>query len=124
MSDYRLTHKLLGSHFEFRFRDVCEFQKVAGEFLDNHKVLTGRDGMTNYIALLEHGHWAYFLLWFGNVYKYSQQGYENMNGVMKRGFHTKTQKGGARGGYIKHITYVGEGRSRVDVEIWMRRWPV
>lgn len=72
MIDHRLLHKLLSSHFEFRFRDVCEYQKVADKCMDKYGELTGRDCMTNYFALHRHGHWASFLLQFGNGYKYSQ----------------------------------------------------
>jgi len=57
--------------------------------------------MTNYLHCHEAGHFSYFLLKYGNIYKYSQQGWENVNGVMKRCFHSKTQMGGGYGSTSK-----------------------
>ena len=101
IKNYRRMHKKLGSHAEFEFKDICEYQLAADQWLDDWTPLTGRPGESNYVHLHRAGHWSWFLWEFGNVYKYSQQGYENVNGVMKSDFHSKTQKGGGRGGTSK-----------------------
>ena len=62
--------------------------------------------MTNYFHLLHAGHYSYFLLRYGNMYRYSQQGWENLNGRLKRIFHHNTQKGGGRGGSSKFLPVV------------------
>jgi hypothetical protein len=61
----------------------------------------GLEGMTNYFHLLFAGHYSYFLLKYGNLYRFSQQGWENVNSVLKRSFHSNTQKGGGKGGSSK-----------------------
>ena len=104
MKDYQEMHVKLGAR---------PYQLLADKFLANHNHLTGRDGMTDYMHLHKAGHWAYFLLRYGNVYKYSQQGYENLNGVMKRDFHTKTQKGGGRGGTSKLLPILEKNKDVV-----------
>ena len=121
MKDYREMHAKLGARTKFMFDEVCSYQLLADKFLANYNHLTGRDGMTNYMHLHKARHWAYFLLWYGNVHKYSQQGYENINGVMKRDFHTKTQKGGGRGGTSKLLPNLGKTRTWSSVEVWIRR---
>ena len=78
-----MTEKL-SSRFEFEFQDIASFQLSADEFYDAYFELTGRDGMTNYFHHYHAGHYCYFLEKYGNLYKYSQQGWENCNGVMKR----------------------------------------
>ena len=90
MKDYREMHAKLGARTEFLFDEVCSYQLSADKFLANYNHLTGRDGMTHYMHLHKAGHWAYFLLRYGNVYKYSQQGYETVNEVMRREFDTNT----------------------------------
>ena len=101
MIDYRCMHEILGSHREFEFEDVCSYQLSADKWLNNYIRLTGRDGMTKYIHLHKSGHWAYFLMKYKNVYKCSQQGYENVNGGMKSDFLRKSQKGGGKRGTSK-----------------------
>ena len=57
--------------------------------------------MTNYFHNLRAGHFAYFLHKRGNLYRYSQQDWENVNGKMKRNFNNNTQRGGGKGGSSK-----------------------
>lgn len=57
--------------------------------------------MTNYFHLLYVGHFAYFLSRYGNLYKYSQQGWENINGRFKTKFFHNSGKGGRKGGTSK-----------------------
>jgi hypothetical protein len=98
---FRTISTLLDSKQHFHFEDVCAFQKDADEFCSAYFALTGRDGMTNYFHLLHAGHYSYFLLKYGNLYRYSQQGWENVNAVLKRSFHQNSQKGGGKGGSSK-----------------------
>ena len=85
---------MLESCKEFTPEMVYEFQLKADEFGDVYFALTGRDGMTNYFHILRSGHFAYYLRKYRNLYRFSQQGWENVNGRFKRTFHTNTQKGG------------------------------
>ena len=70
---------------------------------DIYFALTGRDRMTNYFHLIHAGHYLYFLLKYRNMYWYPQQGWENINGRIKKIFHDNTQKGGSQGGSSKLV---------------------
>ena len=98
---YNVVAELLESKYHYKFEDVCAFQLEVDEFCENYFAKCGRDGMTNYIHLLHAGHMSHFLLEYGNLYRFSQQGWENVNGKLKRIFHHNTQKGGGRGGSSK-----------------------
>ena len=98
---FREYHKKADSHFKFEFHDVCSYQLSADEFFDYYIPLTGRDGQTNYFHNAFGGHNAWFLIEKDNLYKYAQQGWEHLNGGMKRKFHSNTQHGGGRGGSSK-----------------------
>jgi hypothetical protein len=93
MSGYREVRAIMNSKAEFGFDDVCAFVMKANSFMERYIALTGQDGMTNYFHMLYAGHIAYYLLKFRNLYRLSQQGWENINSIMKRSFHRGTQQG-------------------------------
>jgi hypothetical protein len=96
MQGYRQVRALMNARTEFKFDDVCAFVLMSDAFMERYIALTGRDGMTNYFHMLHTGHIAYYLLKFKNLYRLLQQGWENINSVMKRSFHRGTQRGGGR----------------------------
>jgi hypothetical protein len=49
--------------------------------------------MTNYIHLLSSGHLAFYLRKWGNLWKYSQQGRESLNSLMKSVYNRQSQQG-------------------------------
>jgi hypothetical protein len=98
---YAMLMDELKSRKVFTYDDVCEFQNIADDFGEQYIYLTGVDGMTNYFHFLIAGHFSYYLFRYKNLYKYSQQGWERINGKAKRSYHHNTQKGGGRGGTSK-----------------------
>ena len=102
---FNVVAKWLDSKEHFEFEEVCKFQLDADEFCDAYFLLTGRDGMTNYFHLLKAGHYAYFLRKYHNLYRYSQQGWENINSRLKRTFHHNTQKGGCGRSKLLPVIY-------------------
>ena len=80
----------LDSKIIFTFEEACNFQKDADSFCSTYFNITGRDGMTNYLHCLQAGHFAEFLIKYKNTYRYSQQGWENINSVMKSSYHHNT----------------------------------
>lgn len=62
--------------------------------------------MTNYFHFIVAGHFSYYLLKFENLYKYSQQGWERVNGKAKQTYNHATQKGGGKGGSSKLLPIV------------------
>ena len=94
---FREMMEMLRWRKHFSFEDVCKFQKLVDEYFDIYNYLTGVEGMTNYLHSLRAGHFSYFLNKYGNLYMWSQQGWEFVNGKMKQTYHHNTQKGGGIG---------------------------
>ena len=98
---FALTIKKLNSKKLYKFDDVCEFQRTANGFCDIYCTFTGRDGMTNSFHNLRDGNFPYFLQKRGNLYRYSRQGWEAINGKMKHNCNHNTPKGGGLRGSSK-----------------------
>jgi hypothetical protein len=47
--------------------------------------------------MISSGHIAFYLREWGNLYKYSQQGWESLNSLMKSVYYRRTQRGGHGG---------------------------
>ena len=92
---------IIDSKIRFEFEDVCAFQMEADQFCEVYTSVTGRDGMTNYVHCLRAGHFSYFLRKYKNLYRLSQQGWENVNSQLKATFLRSTQRGGGKGGSSK-----------------------
>ena len=95
---------MLDAKIVFRFEDVCAFQFEADHFCEVYLSVTGRDGMTNYVHCLRAGHFSYFLRKYKNLYRLSQQGWENVNSQLKATYFRKTQRGGGVGGSSKLLS--------------------
>jgi hypothetical protein len=99
----------------FEIADVEEFQDQADEWFLKWHALHGYDGMTNYIHLISSGHLAFYLREWGNLWKYSQQGWESLNSLMKSVYYRRTQRGG-------HGGKRGEPNSRIlPIARWLQR---
>jgi hypothetical protein len=81
----------------FEIDDIHDFQDQADEWFFKWHALHGRDGMTNYIHMISSGHLAFYLKEWGNLWKYSQQGWESLNSLMKSVYYRRTQRGGHGG---------------------------
>lgn len=102
---------------DFSDEEIDEFQlhcdKFTEAWLRLHK--GGNAGMTNYFHVVAAGHLTYYLRRWRNLYRYSQQGWEGMNSVVKTVLHKRTQKGG-------HGGKSGEKNSKVEpIARWMLR---
>ena len=100
-SKFLVVGDWIDSKQEFSAEEVCAFQHDADEFCTAYFGQAGRDGMTNYFHALRAGHFSYFLLKYKNLYRLSQQGWENVNSRLKRSYHHNSAKGGGRGGSSK-----------------------
>jgi hypothetical protein len=81
----------------FESQDVDDFQEQADAWYLKWHLLHGRDGISNYIHMISSGHIAFYMREWGNLYKYSQQGWESMNSLMKSVYYRRTQRGGNGG---------------------------
>jgi hypothetical protein len=83
---------------DFSDEDISEFQDRCDDFISAWLDLCGGNvGMTNYFHIVAAGHLTYYLKVYRNLYRFSQQGWEGMNSVVKSLLHKRTQRGGHGG---------------------------
>ena len=95
VTHYRLGMKEMRRHEDFEPEEVLPVQKNLDLFYSSWVDLWGREGITNYIHMLGTGHMADYLLATKNLYRHSQQGWENLNHLLKTFFFRRTARGGA-----------------------------
>jgi hypothetical protein len=77
--------------------DVKEFQDLTDDWFSRWINWFGRDGCSNYTHLVASGHIAFYLKEWGNLYKWSQEGWEVYNSLIKGVYYRRTQRGGHGG---------------------------
>jgi hypothetical protein len=80
----------------FTKAEIGEFQYLVDKWFERWLALWGCDGMTNYIHMVASGHLSFYMREWGNLYKYSQQGWEAFNSLINVYFW-RTQRGGNGG---------------------------
>jgi hypothetical protein len=95
--------------------EIDAFGTQCDDFFELWVDLTGLEGMTNYIHMIGSGHMTYYLREWRNLYRYSQQGWETLNSLLKNIYFRRTQRGGHK----------GDGQSRNSklppIAKWMQR---
>ena len=97
IAKYRQLIIKLRNKEDFSDALIESFQLTADEFFASWMELHGRDGVTNYIHMIGSGHLHYFLERNRNLHRFSQQGWESMNALIKSFFFRRTQRGGYAG---------------------------
>lgn len=83
---------------DFTDLEIYNLQEKGDKFMEAWlDLLPGDMGMTNYFHIIAAGHLTYYLKEWRNLYRYSQQGWEGMNSVVKSFLHKRSQKGGHGG---------------------------
>ena len=82
--------------------EIKDFQKHVDDFHERYVKMFGAAGLTNYMHYLSAGHIAEYMLEYGNLSKYSNQGWELLNASIKCMYFCDTNKGGG-GGKGDHI---------------------
>jgi len=98
VSLYNKSMSLLRSRYKFDETMVLEFQETVDHFYDIWFELTSKDGTGNYMHMLATGHIGDQLTRLGNLYRYSQQGWEALNKKMKKIYFNQTALGGGCNG--------------------------
>ncbi len=92
---YRKAMKLLRQKTNLSAGEIEAFQGHVDAFFHLWINLTGHEGVTNYIHMLASGHITEYLIYWGNLYDHSQQGWEAFNSLIKTFFFRRTGRGGA-----------------------------
>lgn len=105
---------------DFSDEMIVSFQKDMDAFFQIWVVLFTFKGISNYIHMLASGHIAACLFHWRNLYRYSQQGWEAFNALLKTFFFRRTQRGGTYNkGRGKKTRLVPIGRWLQRRIIWM-----
>jgi hypothetical protein len=96
IQDYSDAMKILRKRSEYTEDDIKNFQLKIDDFFAAYVEQSGagKEGVTNYIHMLGSSHILYYMKTHGNLYKYSQQGWESLNDKVKLSFFNHTQRGG------------------------------
>ena len=88
---------LLEQHEDFTDPQVDQVHFLTNKFMQLWISLTGDQHMTNYIHIIGSGHLTYFAKRYKNLYRFSQQGWEAMNQLIKHFYFNNTNHGGSTG---------------------------
>ena len=87
---------------DFMDGKIKAFQDLTDNFYEEWIKLNGREGITNYVHMLDTGHIAYFLWLYRNLYQFSNQGWESLNSkIMMINFHNAQHSRYCGGNCIK-----------------------
>jgi hypothetical protein len=115
MDHWRKLMDMAGQREDFSDEEIDEFGTQCDDFFESWVDLTGLEGMTNYIHMIGSGHMTYYLREWRNLYRYSQQGWEALNSLLKNIYFRRTQRGGHK----------GDGKTRnsklAPIAKWMQR---
>ena len=103
---YQEVLQFLNRRTLFSESDIITFQKLADEYSEMWARLTGRDGQTNYEHFVRSGHLSHYFFLYGNLYKYSQQGFEAMMSKIKCIYSRCTSRGGNGSEVRSHILQI------------------
>ena len=80
--------------------ELAAFQKHALYFFQTWINLYEKNSITNYIRIIGVGHFIEYMKRYGNLSKYSQQGWEALNALIWLFFFRWTNKGGRKSGDV------------------------
>ena len=79
---------------DYTKEELKSYDSHAKFFFQSWVGLHGAIGVTNYIHMIGSGHLLKYMEMWGNLNKYSQQGWEALNALIKLFFFRRTNKGG------------------------------
>jgi len=95
VANYRHAMGIARQKEDYTDADILTFQQLSDQFFNSWVQLHGLSGCTNYIHMVSSGHVADYMHRCRNLYRHSQQGWEQMNDVIKTFFYRRTSRGGA-----------------------------
>jgi hypothetical protein len=96
VQSYRTSMELLMQREDFTGPQIDNYQSAADKFFSQWISLVGYSGITNYIHMIGAGHIRYYLQKWGNLNRFSNQGWEAYNAMITSFWHHRTRKGGGK----------------------------
>jgi hypothetical protein len=111
---YRDAMIILRQRVEFSDEEIRQFQFHVDAWFQRWIELHAMDGCTNYTHILSSGHMSEYMFKWRNLYRFSQQGWENFNHVFTTVYFRRTNHGGRR--------YEGSSKSKIKpIGKWLQR---
>ena len=108
--NYRDGIEILRQKKEFTDEEIKHFQQLIDSWFQVWIELHGLSGCTNYTHMLSSGHLAEYMFKWRNMYRFSQQGWENFNHVFSTVYFRRTNHGGRRHEGAIKSKLIGIGR--------------
>jgi hypothetical protein len=89
--------KLIEQHDDYTDKQIDELHFHSTQFMSQWIDLMGPQHVTNYIHVIGSGHVTYFAAKYRNLYRFSQQGWEALNQLLKHYYFNNTNHGGSAG---------------------------
>ena len=105
---FNIINIKLNKRTDFDDSEILELQKDMDHFGEMYMDVTSGERITNYIHYMISGHFRDMLFIHRNLWKFSQQGWESVNGLLKQYIFRRTQRGGSSGNGGK------AGKVRID----------
>jgi hypothetical protein len=96
MEHWRKLMEMAGQREAFLDEEIDAFGTQCDAFFELWVDLTGLEGMTNYIHMIGSGYMTNYLREWRNLYRYSQQGWEALNSLLKNIYFRRTQRGSTK----------------------------
>jgi hypothetical protein len=93
---------------DYTKEEIETFQDKIDIFFQLWVELHQHEGLTNYIHMLGSGHVKRYMQEWGNLNKYSQQGWESLNALIKSFFFRRTNRGGSNRGDRSKLVPIGK----------------
>ena len=94
LDHYRIAMLMLRKKEDFTNEEIASYQFRADKFFQVWLHLFQIEGITNYIHMIGSGYIADYLYKWKNLYRFSQQGWEALNSLIKTFFFRRTSHGG------------------------------
>lgn len=114
LNNYRTAMVLLRQRDDFTNAMIVSYQSHVDKFFQAWVLLWQKEGITNYIHMMGAGHIADYLYKWRNLYRYSQQGWEAMNSLVKTFFFRRTSHGGG-------VRGSGKKSRLIPIARWLQR---
>lgn len=97
MKHYRAAMDIVLMQDDLTDENITTYQWSVDQFYQWWIQMNGAAGVTNYMHLIGAGHVAEYLQKWRNLYRFSQQGWENLNYQEKQFWFRRTNRGGGQG---------------------------
>jgi hypothetical protein len=118
---YNAATLLMRQRTDYTDADIYTFQSNIDDFFQVWVKLHSHTGCTNYIHMLSSGHIAEYMFRWRNLHRFSQQGWEHFNALLKVFFFRRTSHGG-HVGYSEDRLLAGAQKNKLrPIARWLQR---